>query len=124
MRISDWSSDVCSSDLSSYWRPPCDRAHARHGRAPDVRRSPLLLRHATREHLDAFQRDEPDMVEIVETLLDEIAQLALAIDDFDHDRQIVTAAERMVVVDRRRLAADADPQIGRAACRERVCTYV
>src|SRR3546814_12620957 len=110
MRISDWSSDVCSSDLrdksssararcsaSSYWRPPCDRAHARHGRAPDVRRSPLLLRHATREHLDAFQRDAPDMVEIVETLLDEIAQLALALDDFDHDRQIVTDAECMVV---------------------------
>ena len=49
------------------------------------------------------------MVEIAEALLDEIAQLAFVIDDLDHNRQIVADAERMMMVDRRRLAPEPDP---------------
>src|SRR3546814_19028908 len=41
MRISDWSSDVCSSDLGDEWR---HRAQARRGRAPVVAEPPRRQR--------------------------------------------------------------------------------
>src|SRR3546814_15559338 len=44
MRISDWSSDVCSSDLPGARRPGPPRRAQRHRALPGIRRSRLSLR--------------------------------------------------------------------------------
>src|SRR3546814_19914621 len=79
MRISDWSSDVCSSDL----RQPA-LADAVADAAPQARRVALL-------------RQADDVRQAPALVLDE---------------------------DRERIERPAGLEIGRAACRERVCPYV
>src|SRR3546814_18106424 len=101
MRISDWSSDVCSSDL-------------RH-----------LERHADRRlaALDQIEVDpERPWIEIGRD------QIGIAVDGYRQPplkgqggRQ--RGAFVIVHVDNR-AAGMADEQIGRASCRERVCQYV
>src|SRR3546814_3691260 len=85
MRISDWSSDVCSSDLG--------------GDALDV-----LLRHARRR-------------------LVEQQQLGLQRQG-GGDLQGPLAAVRQLAGRRLGKGGEADLEIGRASCRERVCQYV
>src|SRR3546814_5458219 len=94
MRISDWSSDVCSSDLvrPRALRPGGDRRGAPVG-VPEVPGDLRLLRLPTRgPHGDAAGGDRPEHLRAVRP----------------RDRR----------TDRRLR------QIGRATCRERVCQYV
>src|SRR3546814_1834937 len=91
MRISDWSSDVCSSDLQD--------EHQATGRSLHVPERQKHLR-ARRGALG-----EPGLRQRPSGIRDE--QLVLQPD---------TRADRSV--------EEQGPQIGRAACRERVCQYV
>src|SRR3546814_20081760 len=54
MRISDWSSDVCSSDL---WDGRCGDGCLVHGRAPSFR--PMECLQLPRDELDCFPRHDP-----------------------------------------------------------------
>src|SRR3546814_12724880 len=83
MRISDWSSDVCSSDLHS-------------GNAPVVSKQP-----ASRSKRQLHQSKALDLV--------------------TQSAQYAASRREIRRVGRRRGSA---PQIGRASCRERVCSYV
>src|SRR3546814_12282603 len=109
MRISDWSSDVCSSDLGLRRNQVDDAA----GRVAAIERP---LRPA--QHLDAFQ---------VEKFLLEKAVV-------DQARIVERHRETWIAGRRNRLCADAvdravmstdvgfgDGQIGRTSCGERVC---
>src|SRR3546814_17954139 len=98
MRISDWSSDVCSSDLllapqprdGAHWAfPPLDPA----ADATQHRVARVMA-------VDIVDRLEP-----------------VDIDEQQRRWQIIGAC----AVEERRHAVD---EIGRAACRERVCQYV
>src|SRR3546814_13121340 len=99
MRISDWSSDVCSSDLEQADRDQEDRPE----RVVDglFDRIPVDV-----------QNDRPDDPELVA-----YRQL---------DTKVVRrqVAERRMVCDPRRLVRVLLREIGRASCRERVCQYV
>src|SRR3546814_12614663 len=68
MRISDWSSDVCSSDLHVFEVMNCNLAHfvaARFGRTAQVEKCPHLFRRKTQlaRPLDEFERAEMTVVE-------------------------------------------------------------
>src|SRR3546814_10627279 len=97
MRISDWSSDVCSSDLGMNYGPADD---------------PLkLLEMRTRGSISVYARGR-DYHDVVKSRLKQLA-------GFIHAR---FAAEVKVFVDTAPVMEK--PQIGRASCRERVCKYV
>src|SRR3546814_21066938 len=103
MRISDWSSDVCSSDL----RPFC--------RFDDVEVSDILL-----EGLGIMRRDVPDTLGLRagSCLHLVIARVGVGgqmanIGDVDDMGDIVTLPHQR----------PAQGAIGRASCRERVCQY-
>src|SRR3546814_16678750 len=114
MRISDWSSDVCSSDLSAspviavtaISRPAYSlREYARH-------------EYSLREHV-AMSFREPVLVFDIET-----------IPDLDGGRRIMglaqmNDAEVWAAMKTQRLPQKGTDfmQIGRASCRERVCQY-
>src|SRR3546814_15019074 len=98
MRISDWSSDVCSSDLAAAGLVPAFAAACpRCGEQPVLKRAVIrLLRVAA--HLDPLRLAAREL----EDRGQRIAHLPL---DHEEDR-IVPEIE-----------------IGRASCRERVCQY-
>src|SRR3546814_15524467 len=111
MRISDWSSDVCSSDLGT--------VHAQS--IPLV----VLTSNGTRELSDALRRrclyhfvdypTEAKEARILTTRMPQIdATLAL---------QIAAFVASVRKEDLRKVPGVAE-QIGRASCRERVCQYV
>src|SRR3546814_2955984 len=123
MRISDWSSDVCSSDLTV---------------VGDRGGSPLLLQDdvatlGTKRHLDGVG-------EGVHAPLETAARLFIESNQLRHNScdslmlRVWTESEscprRTIRLTRRTLPADASdlnspvPSIGRASCRERVCQYV
>src|SRR3546814_16070092 len=97
MRISDWSSDVCSSDLGTKQRPPvilrCALLWAQRRRQPrcGLRR----FGHGLRDRLPRLRI----------TLPDQRARL----DEARPDSRIEPVPAR---------------ELGRASCRERVCKYV
>src|SRR3546814_11043365 len=103
MRISDWSSDVCSSDLT-YGR---GRATAR----PDAGHPQLVANllddpaypqsHLARQHFELIFRRPDDMVAMAKS---RVITLAVA---HSASRTLKPLIE-----------------IGRASCRERVCQYV
>src|SRR3546814_15040003 len=95
MRISDWSSDVCSSDLRRFLHP----AH----RLADV----------AGEGLVGAEEEMKVRFDAEDELLHEIA-----------DRRIGGQAERLVADKVADMVGAARRQIGRASCRERVCQYV
>src|SRR3546814_1064468 len=109
MRISDWSSDVCSSDLGISDRPsinPSSRppdavfcASGAHVLERTLRSGSRKPRHAARpaELLDGLPRSRKPMTDMT-----------------------TTATESSYKADEL-IAADID-EIGRAQCRERVCT--
>src|SRR3546814_4415221 len=88
MRISDWSSDVCSSDLQRLVSPPLDRRTDAHGFA--------IFGNGAAGDVEAFC---PQQV---------------------HQRVVGQDFLRIFGCDQ---GLDMT-QIGRASCRERVCTYV
>src|SRR3546814_1282272 len=107
MRISDWSSDVCSSDLQAF-APP--RASAR---APGGVMGFVSLADAV------DQADPPQGADVPRTAglpsPDAVAAARARKDD-------PLGAIKADVSDR--LAPAATREIGRASCRERVCQYV
>src|SRR3546814_11356255 len=98
MRISDWSSDVCSSDLSRQ----CDRGHGR--TEPDRRRSAGrgIAVPAARQLAGGHHRGARHSL--------------LVLDDGDGDERVSRPRQS----DEPWFAG----QIGRASCRESVCQYV
>src|SRR3546814_12199218 len=103
MRISDWSSDVCSSDLITLGDRTLAIVLQRHPRA---RRLTLRL--------------APDASEVRITM-PAWARSAEAI-AFAHARRDWLGAQ-LTRIPQRRSTGPGD-EIGRASCRERVCTYV
>src|SRR3546814_7310317 len=97
MRISDWSSDVCSSDLGSFITPRNDR--------PQIPVDLAILSGEVGLDVVTFQDHpyQPAFLDTV-TLLTWVAART--------SRIHVSANVHSL------------PQIGRASCRERVCQYV
>src|SRR3546814_5599024 len=105
MRISDWSSDVCSSDLNRFV------TEARNGCAANCTGKPLHLQSMARHIVDA-----PDHRGIANALahLRELIANEAAFSDVrvHHSREFAEAIQLVRF------------EIGRASCRERVCQYV
>src|SRR3546814_8939936 len=97
MRISDWSSDVCSSDLA--------RDANRFGAAA-----------AAETKFGALEQPIDDHEATLHPVIDE---LGCAVFAKNEKRRHVTGRDRGVKLDEQ-LAA----KLGRASCRERVCKYV
>src|SRR3546814_4011632 len=101
MRISDWSSDVCSSDLLRVGAPE-----------DGVDDPPVAVFVLPRQEVDGHR-------------------LAVALDDavlHQHRaaprRLLAHNLEGLAAVAVEAVGEDADAEIGRASCRERVCQYV
>src|SRR3546814_10094797 len=107
MRISDWSSDVCSSDLSDSF------AVGRGGRSALVRQmiERTLQEGTERPHIDRPEGAARNRISLRFTDV-EIAVIAHRASQRSTDR-----AGWIKALVRRH-------QIGRASCRERVCQYV
>src|SRR3546814_4889815 len=105
MRISDWSSDVCSSDLTAF-------AHR-------MERGGRLFRFAHHLHLE---RDSEGHVTGVAATVEDLEEASVerrASSHFDQLTRLANAASFRNWVSHR-----LGGQIGRASCRERVCQYV
>src|SRR3546814_5591652 len=106
MRISDWSSDVCSSDLLTNETP----------RIGFVRE---LIRYESKEIISAPPRVKPwvycSQVDELFNIVNR-TQMTRAAFNVSHARYMLTPTER--------LEGKSVPEIGRASCRERVCQYV
>src|SRR3546814_10962360 len=101
MRISDWSSDVCSSDLRARLAHPGEAAVAAEHPLHVARNLELAGRHAV--HGGDAPAQHGDLLQLAD------AGEALH--------------QRIEVLDLVRLDVD-EVEIGRASCRERVCQYV
>src|SRR3546814_17962662 len=99
MRISDWSSDVCSSDLASIHcgAPLIGMVVGREGRNPEINLG--IGPHEVEHSGCAFQKG-------VEHIITQIG------------------ADDLLDIDTRVVGRIRDAQIGRASCRESVCKYV
>src|SRR3546814_8252582 len=102
MRISDWSSDVCSSDLSRY--------QGMIRRADNSRDQVVLKQHLqeARYFLNSLEARNETLLRVAQSIVEE--QRAF----LDYGPE----AMRPMVL------RDIAEQIGRASCRERVCQYV
>src|SRR3546814_9723372 len=100
MRISDWSSDVCSSDL-----PECGKQQLRH--RPDIEDMAGTI---SRERQQRLRFEVEFMVVII--LDDREAELPREIEEPQAPFGPQRNGGRTLV------------KIGRASCRERVCQYV
>src|SRR3546814_8739636 len=111
MRISDWSSDVCSSDLDG-WSPAAQFAQLASGRRVRVA-GIVLLR----------QRPGTASGVIFSTIEDEtgVANIVLWPRVFERFRKTVLTASLLGVEGKLQREGI---EIGRASCRERVCQYV
>src|SRR3546814_10698123 len=96
MRISDWSSDVCSSDLSSLEFPP--NRNALTGGAQRIQHSGICPIHSSK-------RSPPDPEDLACGITD---TLSIGRSKWKYSAAIIAAID----------------QIGRESCRERVCQYV
>src|SRR3546814_8055556 len=97
MRISDWSSDVCSSDLQGALQPQRSDRH-------DLARGADVLDPRAEVDLDMGRDAE------------------CAGNPLNQRRRNKTPEKRLAVIARQ--PPDLDMKIGRASCRERVCQYV
>src|SRR3546814_1647517 len=100
MRISDWSSDVCSSDLGFV-------ASTLYSGVPSLVRE--LRKHAPELDIQLLEMMSSQQIEALKTGRIDIG--------FGRIRRNDPAAERTVLREERL-------EIGRASCRERVCPYV
>src|SRR3546814_13647507 len=115
MRISDWSSDVCPSDLPAGGRGEESRRHQ-----PDILAEILV-------HPDAASHRGDDGIGIGIAFLEQGARRFAAAREAVTLRDLAgrTKAELAEHRARRRIVDEMTRrQIGRAACRERVCQYV
>src|SRR3546814_6569597 len=95
LRISDWSSDVCSSDLS-------------------IGQVDRRMRNATQRKTGGVARRRP---------IESRTQAALIVDRWTVSLLPVPQCQRRIT-ERAGHADQITDQIGRASCRERVCQYV
>src|SRR3546814_3489762 len=104
MRISDWSSDVCSSDLLN--RAGYHGRHVPHG---------FRAAFSTIMNEWAKVHGRPDDREVIDLMLAHVPT-----------NKVEGAYNRAAYMERRRELAIiwAELEIGRASCRERVCQYV
>src|SRR3546814_149831 len=130
MRISDWSSDVCSSDLprgrTHQTLGRSAACHARNSRHQAVRagfgRSSYVLPWRgllglSAENFHGFQGDKPDVRDVIERC-DEASQLGFVVDNLDNEGTAIL--ENAALVD---VCRSAEPQPGfknRDACQARV----
>src|SRR3546814_7711613 len=118
MRISDWSSDVCSSDLAEYLAgaqvPLLIAADDRlEGRFRQLNKYGGLVEAAIRTNPDALS--DTELHDRAYAIMQPAFERTLR-DAVDHFNALAgDGAERI---------ANGIDQIGRAACRERVCKYV
>src|SRR3546814_17253507 len=111
MRISDWSSDVCSSDLLSTAKLTLQDAIERHR---DIAADPTMIDELAASFPPAMQKSHAQAIQDHQ-LRGEIIATELA-------NRIVN---RLGIIHPFDLAEEAGcSQIGRASCRERVCQYV
>src|SRR3546814_12043979 len=110
MRISDWSSDVCSSDLSILHD---------HRLLEPILPQPGLIGFPDRP----AAADEGVRGQFLAAVRDAV-QLGIVATAIDGPRIVGDAPPDEARARRLLAAADRDVQIGRASCRERVCQYV
>src|SRR3546814_7018523 len=115
MRISDWSSDVCSSDLKADEPRPYAVLLSRH--APE---HPILV---VADYYLASFLGQPTWVEDIRPFRAVMMPLDLPPKRADIDRFIPVAGRGVAWVDNARERYSFG-KIGRASCRERVCQYV
>src|SRR3546814_9180157 len=116
MRISDWSSDVCSSDLSNAWLAALARDNVELVDAP-VRRiveDGVEMQDGTRHRVDA----------IVYGTGFAATQFLAPMDIAGIDGRSIHERWREGASAHLGLSVPQFPKIGRASCRERVCQYV
>src|SRR3546814_12045222 len=101
MRISDWSSDVCSSDLVAVEIPPAFEAEAFVN--VDFRRP-------------SGGGDQPEGGPGTAPVGHFGGEFILAVADLDRAGVVAAEHDRAIII--------GDAEIGRASCRERVCQYV
>src|SRR3546814_10376036 len=110
MRISDWSSDVCSSDLSSSQRK---------GACPMLFERPVAVNEAVPLFVDVdgtLTRADISLESFVRIARSSVAAMMAVLLWLVAGR----AVAKTLAARRDRI----DPEIGRASCRERVCQYV
>src|SRR3546814_1406550 len=109
MRISDWSSDVCSSDLQQYVKLVANDAYFRG--APKIKEIYYRYIPSDASRDLAFQSGEIDMIygKQDQTWVERISKIP-------NTKVVVMEPGEMSVLHLNK--------IGRASCRERVCQYV
>src|SRR3546814_18300093 len=100
MRISDWSSDVCSSDLGVSGTVVEVRVFNRHGIVKDERAIAI-----EREEIERLKQDADDERSIL-------------------NRATFSSLKELLVGQTTSAVPKGMKKIGRASCRERVCQYV
>src|SRR3546814_14563147 len=115
MRISDWSSDVCSSDLAQFiaWRTAPGRKHHAIG-VQYAAIAQCRVEAAVGALIDALNVGIELQVDAVPAQL--VAQMGA-------HTCVETAQEQPAAIQLRDLHAEAAKEIGRASCRERVCQH-
>src|SRR3546814_5436456 len=127
MRISDWSSDVCSSDLVELLDPALHLGGMRGARLEALDELDLLGQHRLlalelRLAMLLVQR----ALLVVEIVIPRIGGERAAIDlddladDAVHELAVMRGHQQRAVI----ALQESFEQIGRASCRERVCQYV
>src|SRR3546814_8929410 len=120
MRISDWSSDVCSSDLAFIDLPYAQRLE-KVKRPEELAERDLLdgIWAEVNAHLGTQARSISELVEQLGIM--RFGRRPLLADTFSGSGSIPFEAARIGCDV---IASDLNPKIGRASCRERVCQYV
>src|SRR3546814_12070748 len=116
MRISDWSSDVCSSDLHSPSLPAALRARAERLAGRRLTREGVLVVTANR-----FRSQERNRVDALERLVALLCKAAVPPTPRRATRTPASARRERLESKVRRGEVQ---EIGRASCTERVCQYV
>src|SRR3546814_13748116 len=100
MRISDWSSDVCSSDLSQAYK---------------IRRRSTWSLGIMLEEAVVIVADDHPMFRVA---------LRLGVERLDPSVRVIEVGSLAALKDAVRRHPETKLEIGRASCRERVCQYV
>src|SRR3546814_17044866 len=100
MRISDWSSDVCSSDLCASWR----------------HRSPSAAANASAPGSSACESGALPALPVAKASTVSLVEVSLS--TVMHEKVV-----RLAALSSASIEVEGD-EIGRASCRERVCQYV